>query len=304
MRYFDLHCDTLYRAVTENSHIARNNFAISLEKKDLFDRWIQCFALWIPDNMEYEDIERMFCAAKALLYKETTESDFEIYNDRQQLNSKYTAVFTVEGGRIIGGDLSKIKMLAENNVKVLTLTWNGDNEIACGTCTADDRGLTQFGRNVIRELEKNKVIVDVSHLSDRSFYDVSACSSVPFIATHSNSRKICSNKRNLTDDQFEIIRDRSGIVGLNFYKGFLNDVPDKSGIKDIISHCEHFLALGGENTLAIGSDFDGADMPGDIRGIADITKIYESFLRLNYSETLLNKLFWLNAFEFFRGFDN
>lgn len=303
MQYFDLHCDTLYRAVTENSGLTDNSFHISLEHKNIFDKWTQCFAIWIPDDISNDDTDKLFANAVQKLKEESEKNAFRIYSGKMQ-DSEYTAVFTVEGGRIIGNDLSKIKLLAENNVKMLTLTWNGDNEIACGAQTLNDTGLTEFGKRAVKELERNKIIIDTSHLSDKSFYDVAEIAAEPIIASHSNSRAICGNKRNLTDEQFKIIRDCCGIVGLNFYKDFLNDDGEVSSISDIAKHCEHFLSLGGENTVAIGTDFDGADMPVDIKGIISIPEIYEFFLKLNYSETLLNKLFWANAANFFETFDN
>lgn len=303
MRYFDLHCDTLYRAVTENGSLCSNDFHISLDNKNVFEKWAQCFALWIPDDMPQEDIDFMFQAAARKLNSDAARAGFKLHGGGRSI-SDYTAVLTVEGGRIIGRDLSKIKTLANFGVKMLTLTWNGDNEIACGAKTKKDTGLTEFGKKAVEELENNGIIIDVSHLSDKSFYDVVELAARPPMASHSNSRVICKNKRNLTDEQFNLIKDCGGIVGLNFHRDFLNDDGEKASITDIIRHCEHFLSLGGENAVAIGSDFDGADMPEDISGVASIPKIYNEFLKLNYSETLLGKLFWSNASKFFETFDN
>ncbi|MGN0499070.1 MAG: dipeptidase [Acutalibacteraceae bacterium] len=301
MRYFDLHCDTLYRAVTENRNLLDNDFHISLKYKDSFEKWVQCFAVWIPDDITLDEAQDLYKKAVRRFKIDSLNNSLSVYDGKGFAN-KMTAVLTVEGGRLIGNDLQNIKRLADDNVKILTLTWNGDNQIGCGAQTENDTGLTQFGKEVIRELEKNKIVVDVSHLSDRSFYDTAENSSAPFIASHSNSRTICSHRRNLTDEQFKIIRDRGGIVGLNFYRDFLS--CGNSGIKDIVKHAEHFLSLGGENTLAMGSDFDGCDMPDDICGIADVPKIHNEFLRLNYSETLVKKIFWGNAANFFETFDN
>ncbi|WP_255883508.1 MULTISPECIES: dipeptidase [unclassified Ruminococcus] len=301
MQYIDLHCDTLYRAVTENKNLYDNDFHISLGDKDSFKIWVQCFAVWIPDDITLEQAQSLYQKAVQRLNTDAYDNSFDIYKGNG-FGGKYTAVLTVEGGRLIGSDLSNIKRLADDNVKILTLTWNGDNQIACGAQTNNDTGLTDFGKAAVRELERNKIVVDVSHLSDRSFYDTAENSTAPFVATHSNSRTICNHRRNLTDEQFKIIRDTGGIIGLNFYRDFLS--CGKAGIKDIVKHCEHFLSLGGEDTVAIGSDFDGSDMPDDICGIADVPKIYNEFLRLNYSETLVNKIFWANAHNFFETFDN
>lgn len=301
MRHFDLHCDTLYRAVTENRDLVSNDFHISLRYKECFDKWTQCFAVWIPDDITLLEARELYQKALRRLKADAPQNSFEIYGGKG-FDGRYTAILTVEGGRIIGNDLQNIRRLAEDNVKMLTLTWNGDNQIACGADTENDTGLTDFGRAAVRELERNNIIVDVSHLSDKSFFDTAEVAQKPFVASHSNSRAVCDHRRNLTDEQFKLIRDSGGIVGLNFYREFLS--CGKAGIKDIIKHCEHFLALGGENTVALGSDFDGCEIPDDICGITDVPKIYNEFLRLNYSETLVNKIFWQNAVNFFETFDN
>ncbi len=302
MRYFDLHCDTLYRAVTENSSLNDKSFHLYTDAASQFAKWTQCFAIWIRDDIPFDKTREIFYSAVKKLKRDTEKYGFELYRTGDEMSDR-TAVFTVEGGRLIGSDLNMISELAENNVKILTLTWNGDNNIACGAHTENDTGLKEFGKQALIELERKKIIADVSHLSDKSFYDVACRAEAPFIASHSNSRNICKNKRNLTDEQFKIIRDRGGIVGINFHRYFLEE-SGEADISDVLRHCEYFLSLGGENTLAIGSDFDGSMMPRGINSVESIPKLYELFLRENYSESLLNKLFYSNAANFFETFDN
>lgn len=299
MRYFDLHCDTLYRHLADNLALTDPKLHIPLLNHNLFEYWTQCFAIWIPDDRSIDESLLLFDRAATIFMNELSDLGFAL----NKINTKLNAIFCVEGGRLIGEDVKKISYLASHGVKMLTLTWNGDNAIACGALTSKDTGLTAFGKKALRELENHNIIVDVSHLSDKSFFDVAEAALCPFVASHSNSRKVCRNKRNLTDEQFAIIKNNSGLVGLNFHKDFLC-ADGNAGIDDIIKHCEHFLSLGGEDILAIGSDFDGADMPLDILGISSIPQIYERFLRLNYSETLLDKLFYANAENFFETFDN
>ncbi len=302
MRYFDLHCDTLYRAVTENSSLNDKSFHLYSDASSRFAKWTQCFAIWIRDDIAFDKTREIFYKAAEKLKKDCEKYGFKLYESGDKMSER-TAVFTVEGGRLIGSDLDMISELAKNSVKILTLTWNGDNNIACGALSENDMGLTEFGRRALIELERNKIIVDVSHLSDKSFYDVACRAEAPFIATHSNSRAVCKNKRNLTDEQFKIIRDRGGVVGINFHRYFLKK-NGEADISDILRHCEHFLSLGGENTLSIGSDFDGSELPRGISSVESIPKLYELFLRENYPESLLDKLFYSNAANFFETFDN
>ncbi len=290
MRYFDLHCDTLYKATTENSDFRNDSYHISIDKAECLENWTQLFAIWIPDEIRGEDAITLFCDAAKLFNKEKT------INDRINMH------IAVENASMLAGNLNNIELLLNNNVKSVTLTWNAQNELGSGALS-EDIGITSFGKDVVKELQKNNIAVDISHSSDKLFYDVVKIAKEPIIATHSNSRTVTNVKRNLTDDQFSIIREMGGIVGLNFYKGFLNNYADDASIDDLILHAGHFLKLGGENTLAIGSDFDGADMPSDIKGLESIPTIYERFVR-EFGVKITKKIFYDNANMYFANFDN
>lgn len=306
MRFFDLHCDTLYRTVTESGSLNYNRFEISVDKASYLDEWIQCFAVWIPDDISKSEILPLFNKAYKKLISQCQKHNISFCSDLTQVDlaSNRKCFFTVENGRLLQGNLENIKLLKECNVKILTLTWNGDNEIASGALSDSKFGLTDFGKKVVKELENNGIIIDVSHLSQKAFYDVAEMANKPFIATHSNSKTITNHKRNLTDQQFEIIKDSGGIVGVNFHISFLNNREDEASIEDVIKHTEHFLSLGGENNISIGTDFDGGILPKDINGIDSIGEIYNKFLQKNYSETLLDKIFFKNAYNLCQNFDN
>ena len=306
MRLFDLHCDTLYRAVTESGSLNYKKFEISVDKASYLDNWIQCFAVWIPDDISSYEVLPLFDKAYKMLQKQCELHNIKLCNNFTDVdsNSKYKCFFTVENGRVLQGDLENIKKLKDCNVKILTLTWNGDNEIASGALSNSNFGLTDFGKSAVKELENNGIIIDVSHLSQRAFYDVAEIAKKPFIATHSNSKTVTNHTRNLTDEQFNIIKSNGGIVGINFHNSFLNNREEEASINDIFKHTEHFLSLGGENTIAIGTDFDGGKLPRDIKGIDTIEQIYDKFLQLNYSETLLDKIFFKNAYNLCQNFDN
>ncbi len=314
MRFFDLHCDTLYKALNENNKIYNNNYDISLEKGEMFLSWFQCMAIWVPDDINSKYAFEHIVKANILLERQINEfnkisdkkahkiTDFKELNNINNSN-KIGIIFTVEGGKGIVGDLTNIKKLKDMNVKIMTLTWNLENEIGTGCLSKEKYGITNFGRKVIKEMEKNKIIVDISHASQRLFYDVVNLSTKPIVATHSNSKTICDVPRNLTDEQFKIICDKKGIVGLNFVPEFINDKAN-SKRADLIKHCEHFLSLGGEDNLSIGSDFDGAVMQNELSSIEKIYPLYNDFLRLNYSDVLLEKIFFSNAYNFCENFDN
>lgn len=291
MEYFDLHCDTLYKATVNNSSLNEAENHISLDKASIFNKWTQLFAIWIPDEIKGEEATVFFRKA------------IDVFKHNYINSEKIDMRLAVENGSMLNGDLHNIDLLIKNDVQYLTLTWNGENELGCGAGCNNSYGLSNFGELVVKELEKNNIAVDISHSSDKLFYDVVNIAKAPIIATHSNSRAVTDVKRNLTDEQFKIIRDMGGIVGLNFYKGFLKADENMACIDDLVRHAEHFLYLDGENTLALGSDFDGADMPYDIKGIESVDLIYERFCK-EFGAKLTKKVFFENANMYFTNFDN
>ncbi len=290
MEYFDLHCDTLYKATVNNSSFNDETNHISMNKAEHLTKWTQLFAVFVPDELKGQNATRFFIDA------------VKVYEKNKISNEKFDMQLAVENVSMLSGDLKNLSLLIDNKVRSVTLTWNGENELGSGAMCNNDIGLTPFGKEVVNKLEDCNIAVDVSHASDKLFYDVIKIAKKPFIATHSNSRAITNVKRNLTDEQFKIIRDMGGIVGINFYKGFLNENEDDASIDDVIRHTEHFLNLCGENTLAIGSDFDGADMPNDIRDLTSIPAIYQRFLS-EFGVNITKKIFYNNANMYFTNFD-
>lgn len=287
MKYFDLHCDTLYRLYDEKQNFENANFNINLNKAKNFENYSQCFAIWMTKGIKDKIADDML------------KSCFDIFNKQIKLhkNDKFNPILTIEDIGFLNNDISKIKLLRDCNVKMASLTWNKQNEIGGGN--GDNKPLTPFGKLVVKEMEKQGIIIDISHASDALFFSTIEETKKPIIASHSNSRTICKNKRNLTDEQLKIIKERKGLVGLNFSVKFLNDKIEKSSVYDIIDHAEYILSLGLEDNLCMGSDFDGTDLPQGINSLEKIEFLYELFLKHNYKEALLENLFYNNANNFF-----
>ena len=305
MQFFDLHCDTIYRCEVEKEPLYDNNFHISLKKAKQYSPWVQCFAIWIPNNVRGIKALELFnnCLKKfnkeiednsKFMLKCTSNIDFQ----KVLQTGKNGAILTIEGGAALNGDVNNLYYFKECGVRIITLTWNGSCEIGDGSNVLNSKGITVFGKEVIKKMDELNIIIDISHASDRLFYDVIELINKPFIATHSNSRTICNHKRNLTDEQFKIIRDFDGLVGVNLCKNFLR-LSGEADFSDIDKHIDHFLSLGGENIISMGCDFDGADVPYDVKGIESIELIYEYLLKKNYSESILKKIFFDNAYNFF-----
>lgn len=306
MKYFDLHCDTITECYLKKAELFDNELHWSLKRAQAYNPLAQVFAIWIPDEYRGESAVRRFeDVYKTFIFQMTKNSDkISFCHNAAELKSalnknKTAALLSIEGGAALGGKIENLDKAYNMGVRIMTLTWNGRCEIGDGVMVKHAKGLTEFGVEVVRRMEQLGMIVDVSHLSEKGFWNVEEITSKPFIASHSNSQEICSHKRNLTDEQFIEIKKRGGIVGINLYRGFLRD-GGKAFIKDVKNHIEHFLSLGGENVLAIGGDLDGSDLPYDMKGVEDISKIYDELLK-SFSEQIVNALFFDNAYRFFEN---
>ncbi len=300
MQFFDLHCDTLYRAVTENISLDNPNLQVTVEIGIRFNKWCQCMAIWLPDNISDKAAEQLFNNAYKKLRAESEKHSVCFFESKDK-QSDHSFIFTVENGRILQGDLSMIDYLSSCSVRMLTLTWNAENCIG-GGADHPHTGLSDFGKACVKKLEENNIIIDISHASDKTVSDVFSIASKPVVASHSNSRTICNHRRNLPDEFFCEIAKRGGIVGLNFHRDFLSASPQSASTKDILLHTEHFLSLGGEDSISIGSDFDGSDIPKDFNNLQKVPDLYESFLKIGYNEQLVQKIMYTNAYNFFSKF--
>ena len=258
-KIFDAHCDTLCCLCDSGGTIAENTYNIDKKRMLEYVKYTQVFACFIAPRF-YDDPKARFDA----LYKTYLAQDF----------AGITPVLSLEGGEVIDS-LEDLEYLKECGVRCIALTWNNSNKIASGVLDIDT-GLTEFGKNVVRRMEELGILVDVSHLSDRAFYDVARITTKPFIATHSNSRSVCNHPRNLTDDMFKLICDSGGCVGINLYPKFLTEKEFTSSV-DVLRHIEHFMTLGGIDSIGIGADFDGTDnqLPFDITGCQGLHRILD-----------------------------
>lgn len=302
MKLFDLHCDTLLECLTKGKSLFQNDLQLSVERGLSYFPWVQCFAVFIPDNKRGESASRLFDDAADLLEREASlHPEIVLVKDGKQIDhlspGQCGAILTVESGAAMRGSLEQLRHLHQRGVRMITLTWNGANELGGGVQAPGT--LTAFGREAVREMERLSIAIDISHASERLFYAVAEQTSGPLVASHSDSRTICSHPRNLTDEQFCLIRDRGGLVGLNFCPDFLRN-DGNAGIEDLYRHAEHFLSLGGEDILAMGSDFDGAPLPNGISGVQSMEEVAAFFSRQGCSEELIHKIFFENACQFFR----
>lgn len=308
MKFFDLHCDTAFECSTQGKDTPLDIGAahLSLTRGACFDAWHQVFAIFMPDELRGEAAVEHYKHVRDYIYRQAERfpDNFRLCTTAEQLDQAESAgmcgaIMSVEGGSAAAGFLDNIRKMYDDGVRLMTLTWNAANEIAHGVKSPVKGGLTPFGRDAVALMNQLDMIIDVSHLSDEGFEEIAAISSKPFVASHSCSRRLCPHRRNLTDDMFVTVCRAKGLVGINFSRRFLT-ADGNTVMTDILRHTEHFLSLGGENVICMGSDFDGTDMPDGITGIDSMPDLYELFLKHNYSETLVRKIFWDNAHSFVR----
>jgi len=181
-------------------------------------------------------------------------------------------LLSIEGGEALAGNLAVLRCLFELGIRSITLTWNQRNEIGDG-CGEDPlgKGLSRFGREVVREMNNLGMVIDVSHLAKKSFWDVLELSEKPIIASHSCCQAIASHPRNLTDQQLKAIAEAGGVVGINFYPNFLKNETTPAKIDDVVHHIVHASEIMGTEHVGLGSDFDGIEETP--LGLEDVTRI-------------------------------
>lgn len=304
MKLFDLHCDTLVTLGEKKADFFCPETQFSLCEREKFQRLCQTMAIFVPDQVRGEDAFAYFLKYKdyldQLLQRQSEVAEKVSCGEdigRITDQGKCAVILAVESGAALGGKLERVDDLAESGVKVMTLVWNGRNELGSGHDT--EEGLTPFGREVIRKMEERRIIVDVSHLNDRGFDEVCEIAEHPFAATHSNLRSICSHPRNLKEEQFCKVIMRRGLVGINLHQQFLSDTGEGKE-EDVYRHIDRMLELGGENVIACGSDFDGADIHPSLNTPVKYAKLAEQMLKRGIKEAVVDKIFFENAERFFR----
>ena len=306
----DLHCDTLTRDMWASQPpacgpLVNPAYHIALGKMPRNLRWVQCFAIFVPDNYRGQDAIDFFDRYRAVFDRQMVAHGDKVspcrsFSDMEQAleAGKFAAVLTVEGGAALAGQPERSQVLRDAGVRMLTLTWNGPNELGSGHDSS--AGLTACGREAVAELERCGVLVDVSHLNDRGFEDLLSVAKKPFVASHSNARSVCGHRRNLPDAFIREIADRGGLIGLNYSKDFLSD-SGRGNLDDLYRHVCRFLELDAGACLALGSDFDGTDIHPDLDSVEKSLSIYGYLTQHGIPADTADGILFGNAWRFFKA---
>ncbi len=220
---------------------------------------------------------------------------------RARKAGRVAMVLSIENGIAIGKDLGLLRNYHRLGVRIMSLTWNHRNNLGDGVGRPQGRrGLTALGRETLREMERLGMIVDVSHLNEKTFWQVIEATKEPVVATHSNASALCGNPRNLTDAQIKAISEKGGFIGLNFCGHFLSD-GGESSIRDVVRHARHIAEVGGARVLAVGSDFDGIpETPSGLEHIGKMGKLIGALRRAGFSASEIEAIAHRNFLRVFR----
>ena len=269
---FDAHCDTAYELLRTGALLGANDCHISLERMERIPGSAQFFAFWTADPGAKEPPEQLFRA----MYDELIRQ-FSLFSGRIRLcrtaddakaaaeEGRTAAFLSIEGAEAISCDPGKLELAYEQGVRMIAPCWNAPNALTGSIVSGG--GLTAQGREFVRRAQKLGILLDVSHISEKAFWDLCDITEKPFVASHSNSRAVCRHVRNLTDEQFKALCQIGGTAGLNLYGAFLKDDGPVT-LEDVWRHIEHFLELGGEGHIALGGDLDGCSvLPESFTGV-------------------------------------
>lgn len=316
LRFFDAHCDTFLQVVEKGASFERSD-ALHVTLPGLLEAGVcaQVFAAWtLAERLKGREDEvalRMIEAVGAAC--ENHSERLVLVRDRHDLDTAWAegriaAICALESADPLKGDPLALDRFRAAGVRLLTFAWQ-DNAF-CGSAYGSGSGLTDRGRELVARCEQSGVMVDVSHMSDRGFWDVCGVATRPFVASHSNCRALCDNPRNLTDEMVRAVAERGGVIGVNLYSGFLSQefsdkeqeheealkrdpaakerTWDETGelisafhsslprppLSLVVDHVRRLIEVGGEDCVGLGGDLDGCDsLPQGVDGVADYPKI-------------------------------
>ncbi|MCR5371830.1 MAG: dipeptidase [Clostridium sp.] len=360
MRVIDLHCDTvmqLWYAELRKDPLPLRDTAgsghelmLDIEKMKKGEYLLQNFAMFAdarcPENFDGEHFDSTFmkghtgeASGYMSLWKQATEMirvfrqamadnadvirQVFTYRDIEDnlRNGMLSALLTVEEGGVLEGDLSRLDTLYDAGVRMMTVTWNYDNELGHPNTPPEgfeedfsrffrfrprtDNGLTPLGKEAVYRMSSMGIIPDVSHLSDAGFFDVADVVKGPFAASHSNARAVTGCSRNMTDEMIRTVAEHGGVIGLNYCPAFVMEAGRAEDcymtLEGLARHARHIMNKGGREVLALGSDFDGiAPVNLEMANASEVQKLAGYLERAGFTAEEIEGIYWKNAMRLYR----
>lgn len=305
--FIDGHCDTITTVMDKGENLYKNNLHLDFSRLLEYGAPVQVFTVWCDDShvksaFEYADSAIDFFLSELEANSDIVElalSAEDIVKNAQ--NNKISAILALEGGEPLSGKIENLDYFYEKGVRLITLTWNRENELGYGIGTGSLKGLKPFGIKCVKRMNELGIIIDVSHLNEAGFWDVHTLSEKPYIASHSNAYSITANKRNLKDPQILAIAEKGGIIGLNLYPYFLSNSKN-ADLDNALNHIKHFKKLDVLDNIGLGCDFDGVEiLPKGVNSVSSLKSLEQEFNK-EFGEDTASALMYGNYYEFFTRF--
>jgi len=309
--FIDAHADTITRALLphNNADLFSNNLHVDFKRLSEFNAPVQVFVLWCSDTYvsnayEYTNSLLDFFESEVAKHSDIIEIALTLEDlQRNAQNNKISAIISIEGGEALMGKLENVDHFFNRGVRIMSLTWNRENELGYGQATGSTKGLKPFGMEVLKRMDELGIILDVSHVNEAGFWDAHSLSTRPYMASHSNAYSVTPHNRNLKDAQIRAIADRGGITGLVLYPLILSQ-RSSANIDDYMAHIRHFIDQGAGANLGLGSDFDGfGTMPEGFTDVSSYKMLAEKIAE-EFGEDTSNAIMYGNFYDFFVRYYN
>ena len=297
----DGHCDFLYGMLHYGYHFDKpvRKQTIALDHLKKGNVKLQLFACWMDTTLKTPAVQQ--CVELVDAYNRLLdENEALVAFDRSfdPDGDKIATVLTIEGGEAIEGSKAVLRVFKKLGVRAMSFTWNEANELSGAAMARQGKGLTTLGKEIVDEMTRLHMAIDVSHVSDAAIDDILSRTDMPIFATHSNARGIFDSPRNLKDEHIAEIARRGGTIGVNFYHRQLSS-QKRACIDDIVRHMMHLLEVGGINVCAIGSDFDGMQVyPRDLADPGDFPALMNALKRQGLSDDELYRIAYANLADY------
>lgn len=319
MNFVDLHCDSIWTVYGGKQRLRDASGQLNFNRMKEANYCLQTFAMFVglngtdrPCKMGLEMIETYYDELKRnqdIILPVFAWKDIE----ENRKNGMMSALLSLEEGEICEGNIDNLRMFYDKGVRMMTFTWNFVNSLGHPNHvrTSDfglpelQKGLTTKGVEFLQEMERLGIIVDVSHLGDKGFYDVYEHAKKPFIASHSNARSVCPHMRNLTDDMLRKIGERGGVAGLNFCAEFVDPKGELGGnpfasIEHLVTHVKHMTNVAGMESVSLGTDYDGIDRTVEIENCSQMPRLAYALQKAGFTQRQVDGILGENALRVFK----
>ena len=301
-KIIDTHCDTASKLLDIDGQLDKNSCMVSAPMMREYESYVQFFAAYVEKSFPnpMQRAVEILDKAKAEIKKNSINLILS-YEDLKNIIEKNAqgAVLAIEDARALCGSLAAVRFFYDYGVRAITLAWNDDNEVTAGVGSENTAGLTDFGKKVVREMNRLGMIVDVSHITEKGFWDVLEVSHKPVMASHSNCYALCNHRRNLKDEQIKALVENDGVMCISIYPEFLERNPDEATAKSVVAHIKHAISLGAENNIGLGSDFDGIPTTTEeIKNVSGYKRLIQIMKDEGINDKIIDKITHKNIVNF------